>query len=59
MTATVQTSTSVVREFIHTIVAQAKAALNGIDRPGFLQFRSHIWSSTDRRDRPASLRLTI
>jgi AAA domain/RepB DNA-primase from phage plasmid len=34
-TAAVQSST--VREFLHIIAAQAKAALNGVDRPGFLQ----------------------
>jgi AAA domain/IclR helix-turn-helix domain len=44
-TAAVHAST--VREFLYIIVAQAKAALAGIDRPGFLQLsRLHPTSET-------------
>src|SRR5262249_11712863 len=44
-TATVHAST--VREFLHIIVAQAKAALAGIEKPGLLQLsRLHPTSET-------------
>jgi len=31
------TNTAVVREFLHIVTAQAKAAIEGDDNPGFLQ----------------------